>query len=186
MFSNDFGIYMPITPFHFGPGVLFKAFGGPQVSWTSFVLANGLVDLEPIVLFLTTGIPDHRFFHTFPGITVVGLFASWPGIYWCRWWLIKWNQWLPPSQHRWFGASSNVTYSSVLAGAMLGVWSHLILDSVMHWTMQPFWPFSQTNPFKGQFSVETLHVGCILAAGLGLILMLLRKMYELFYSKDVC
>ncbi|MBF0603642.1 MAG: hypothetical protein HQL07_08100 [Nitrospirae bacterium] len=176
---------MPITPFHLGPGVLLKAFGGLQFSWTSFALANGLVDLEPILLFLTTGIPDHRFFHTFPGITVVGLLASWPGIYLCRWWVLKWNQWLSPSQHRWLGVSPSMTFFSVFAGALLGSWSHLILDSVMHWTMQPFWPFFHNNPLKGQLTVEALHLGCFLAGGLGLILMFLRKKNEMLFPKKI-
>lgn len=41
---------MPITPFHFGPGALIKAMAPQHVSWTAFALANGLIDLEPILL----------------------------------------------------------------------------------------------------------------------------------------
>ena len=58
---------MPITPFHFGPGALFKCAAPGHLSWTVFALANMLIDLEPITLFFVTGDPTHPWLHTPPG-----------------------------------------------------------------------------------------------------------------------
>ncbi|MBZ0132454.1 MAG: hypothetical protein M9884_01115 [Rhodocyclaceae bacterium] len=58
---------MPINPFNFGPGALFKTAAPRHVSRTAFALANGFIDLEPILLFCLTGEPVHRFFHTLLG-----------------------------------------------------------------------------------------------------------------------
>ena len=67
---------MPITPFNFGPGALFKTAAPRHVSRTAFALANGFIDLESILLFFLTGEPVHRFFHTLLGATLVALAAG--------------------------------------------------------------------------------------------------------------
>lgn len=75
---------MPVTPFHLGPGALIKAIAPRQGSLTTFALANGLIDLEPILCFLRTGDPAHRFRHTLPGATLAALVAVWLGLRACR------------------------------------------------------------------------------------------------------
>lgn len=67
---------MPITPFNFGPGALFKTASPRHVSRTAFALANGLIDLEPILFFFLSGEPVHRFFHTLLGATLAALTAG--------------------------------------------------------------------------------------------------------------
>jgi len=57
---------VPITPFHFGPGALIKAAAPKHFSWTIFALANVVIDLEPIGLFLLIGDPAHPLLHTLP------------------------------------------------------------------------------------------------------------------------
>lgn len=64
---------MPITPFHFGPGLLIKSVTGKHFSWLAFVLANILIDLEPIGFFLFTGEPVHPYLHTYIGALALGL-----------------------------------------------------------------------------------------------------------------
>jgi hypothetical protein len=66
---------MPITPFHFGPGALFKCAAPQNFSWTVFALANVLMDLEPISLFFLTGDPAHPWLHTAPGAIGVAIVA---------------------------------------------------------------------------------------------------------------
>ena len=50
---------MPITPFHFGPGILIKSAAPRKISWAMFALANVAIDLEPIVYFVLTGDPTY-------------------------------------------------------------------------------------------------------------------------------
>jgi membrane-bound metal-dependent hydrolase YbcI (DUF457 family) len=161
---------MPITPFHFGPGAFLKAIAPRQVSWTAFALTNGLIDLEPILLFLFTGEPAHRFFHTLPGATLAALAAVWPGRIACASWLRFWNRQLSPAQARWLGCEPSINARQALVGALLGAWSHLILDMAMHVDVRPLWPAIGTNPWHGWMSVDGLHVLSTAAALAGLAL----------------
>lgn len=70
---------MPITPFHLGPGAALKAVLGRRMSFLTFALANGLIDLEPVANFVLAGDPAHEFFHTLIGATTVVLASVWPG-----------------------------------------------------------------------------------------------------------
>ena len=64
---------MPITPFHFGPGILIKSAAPRKISWAMFALANVAIDLEPIVYFVLTGDPAHRHLHTYLGAGLLAL-----------------------------------------------------------------------------------------------------------------
>lgn len=157
---------MPITPFHFGPGALVKAVAPKQVSWTTFALANCLIDLEPILYFLFTGDPVHGFFHTLPGATLAALAAVWPGRAVCQAWLRFWNSQLRSSQAKWLGTSSSIGHTPALVGALLGAWTHIGLDMAMHVDVMPIWPLSEANPWHGWVSMDGLHLLCI---GSGLV-----------------
>jgi hypothetical protein len=60
-------------------------------------------------------------------------------------------------------------------GALLGAWSHVALDSIMHPDMDPLWPFAPGNGLLGILSLDALHLLCV---GLGVLgvgaLVLLR------------
>jgi len=82
---------VPITPFHFGPGVLFHAASPRRVSFIAFVAANCITDIESIYNVLNGNFPVHRFLHTFAGAAVSAamtialfLFMGWPGAGRCQ------------------------------------------------------------------------------------------------------
>ena len=156
---------MPITPFHFGPGLLFKAYAPARISWLAFALANMLIDLEPVVLFLLTGDPAHRHLHSYLGAAAVAAVSIWPGRVLAEYWLRWWNRQLNPAQARWLGTSPRVALSAAVAGAALGSFSHVLLDSFMHADMLPLRPWSAGNGLLYQISVDHLHLLCV-AAGL--------------------
>jgi hypothetical protein len=156
---------MPITPFHFGPGLLFKAYAPARVSWLAFALANILIDLEPIIYFLFTGDPAHRHLHSYIGATAVAAVSVFPGRLLAECWLRWWNRHLNPAQARWLGTSTRVPLSAAIAGAVLGSFSHILLDSFMHADMLPSWPWAAGNGLLYQVSVDHLHLLC---AGAGL------------------
>ncbi|MCZ7655803.1 MAG: hypothetical protein M5R42_18350 [Rhodocyclaceae bacterium] len=54
---------MPINPLQLRPGRPLQDRGAAARRRTAFALANGFIDLEPILLFCLTGEPVHRFFH---------------------------------------------------------------------------------------------------------------------------
>lgn len=166
---------MPVTPFHFGPGLLFMAIGGPRFSWLAFAFANVLIDLEPIGFYLATGNPIHPYAHTYPGALVVGIVAAWvarpPGEAWLRFW----NRQLSPAQRRWLGAAEGIPATAAWTGALIGTLSHVALDSVMHYDVRPWWPLAEGNALLRVVSLETLHWSCVAAGIAGGLWLLSRR-----------
>ena len=57
---------------------------------------------------------------------------------------------------------------------MLGAYSHVALDGVMHSDMRPFAPFSDVRPWLSAVSIEQLHLFCVACgiAGFGVLALL--------------
>ena len=101
---------MPITPFHFGPGALIKAAAPNHFSWMIFALANVVIDLEPVSLFLLIGDPAHPWLHTFPGALGVAAIVALLGRQGCEYVLQRWNRQLAPGwQARWLAVDPPIT-----------------------------------------------------------------------------
>jgi hypothetical protein len=166
---------MPVTPFHFGPGALIKAVAPKHVSWTTFALANCLIDLEPILYFLLTGDPAHRFFHTLPGATMAAVVAVWPGRQGCEMWLRFWNRRLDARQKRWLGTETSIPMLPAVVGAFAGAWSHILLDSAMHVHVRPLWPLLEDNPWHGWIGINGLHWLCVGSVAVALLVWLGRR-----------
>jgi membrane-bound metal-dependent hydrolase YbcI (DUF457 family) len=152
---------MPVTPFHFGPGGALHAIAPRRVSFLAFCAANVLIDVEPLYFMLTGQAHLHRFFHTYVGATLmaaatVALFLA------ARRLATRWR-W--PDPFAW----QSLGLGAVAAGAALGAWSHVLLDSVMHADITPFAPLSDANPLWRIVSLGTLHWSCV---GCGLVALL--------------
>ena len=61
----------------------------------------------------------------------------------------------------WFRTEVKIKKFAAWSGALIGAYSQLILDSIMHRDMSPFFPFSDYNRLRRIKSVETLHDLCI-------------------------
>ena len=146
---------MPFTPFHFGPGALVHSAAPKHISFLAFCGANVLVDVEPLYFMLTHQWPIHRFFHTYVGATVaaaivVGVFT-----------LVR-------------KLTPQLSIRAVAVGAILGTYSHVVLDSLMHADLHPFAPFSDRNPLLGAVFLNTLHGFCLLAGVVGTLMVGVR------------
>ncbi len=158
---------MPITPFHFGPGVLFHAASPRRVSFIAFLAANGITDCESIYNVLAGNFPVHQFLHTFLGATlVVGLtIALFLG-------MRRLGRSIElPNTFQW----QELSTGAVFAGAALGAFSHIVLDGIMHADMRPFAPWSAANPFLHAISLSALHWGCMISGILGVLIWLRTK-----------
>ena len=170
---------MPITPFHFGPGAAVKAVTPRSFSFTVFAFSQMLIDVEPVGFFLFTGDPTHPYLHTYLGATVVFL-ASWKaGRPVCEWALRTWNAWLSPAQARWLAYEAKISERAAAVGALVGAYSHVAMDSIMHADMLPFAPFSNARPWLHVVSVDTLHLLCIGAGIIGVAWLLVLRWLQL-------
>ena len=142
---------MPITPYHFGPGLLLRAVAPRHFSLTAFVAANVAIDLESGYFLLTGGWPVHRWLHTFLLGTLLGVAVGY---------LV----------HR----LRRRTLHAALAGGALGGLSHALLDAIMHADMKPLRPFADANPFLLATSLPTLHLFCIVSGAIGIVWLVAR------------
>jgi hypothetical protein len=170
---------VPITPFHLGPGAAFKALAPRHFSFTVFAFSQGLIDLEPIGFFLVTGDPVHPYLHTYAGATLVFVASGWAGPPVCEWALRVWNAWLSPAQARWLACGTVISRKAALAGAFMGAYSHVAIDSIMHGDMEPFAPFSAASPWLLLVSVETLQWICVAAGIMGIAGLAAWRWHEL-------
>lgn len=164
---------MPVTPFHFGPGALFKCAAPGNFSWTVFAFANGLIDLEPVLLFFFTGDPAHPWLHTAPGAIAVAIVAATAGRWPCAGFLRWRNRRLGARNAQRPGSRALIGNTAAWSGALAGTISHILLDAVMHIDVRPFWPFFAGNPLQGLISIELLQWGCVLAGVFGVSLLAL-------------
>jgi hypothetical protein len=161
---------MPVTPFHFGPGVLAKALLPASVSLTVFALVQVVIDLESAYyLFVVRQWPVHRWAHTFLWATVIGLAVGAAIAAAARYF----SPTTSPGQGWWW---SDLGVRQCLVGGLLGGASHPLLDGIMHWDIQPLRPWSTANPLLGLVGVGALHLFCIVAGVSGLILWMLRSL----------
>jgi membrane-bound metal-dependent hydrolase YbcI (DUF457 family) len=142
---------MPFTPFHLGPGLLIGLIFFPYLFLPSILLGSVIVDLEPLA-FLLLDLPVlHLFFHTFLGATIVALIMS-VVVFFLRGVFEKLMVFFLLPQ---IGSPLNVAMA-----ALIGAYSHIILDAFLYPEMQPFWPLLG-NPFLGLVSSPTIYLFCV-------------------------
>ncbi|MDR7335658.1 hypothetical protein [Roseateles asaccharophilus] len=152
---------MPITPFHFGPGAALYAIAPRHVSFLAFCAANVAIDVESLYNLVHGHAHVHAFFHTYVGATLAAL-ALIAGFWLLRRAGLTWLR--------------GLTLRRVTIGALLGAWSHVLLDSVMHADIQPLLPLSPDNGLWRIVSLLTLHGACVVAGVLAVLIMGVRRL----------
>jgi len=166
---------MPITPLHFGPGVLLKAVLAGTFSFSVFALANILIDIEPVVRVLVGADRLHAHVHTYAGASVIAIPCALAGRPLCEWALRLWNRKLDASLARWLAVPPTIPPLAAWSGALLGAWSHVALDSLMHPDMEPLWPFAPGNALLTLMSLDSLHLLCIGSGVVGVAGLVIRR-----------
>lgn len=144
---------MPFTPFHMGPGLFIKALLQSSFSLMVFGWTQIVMDIQPLIVMLSGAGHLHGFTHTYVGTTLIALFSALSG--------------KPLSQ---LGlkllrieesSSYNIRWWVVFLSAFIGSFSHVLLDSIMHADVQPFFPLTLNNSLLGYLSVSSLHKLCL-------------------------
>ena len=165
---------MPVTPFHLLAIIPLKAIAPRRFSWSVFALTNVVIDLEPITYYLITLYPSHRIFHTIIGATLIAILCATYGRRLCELAIKTLHGELQDKEVKWLGKAS-IGNTAAWSGALIGAWSHLLLDSFMHEDIKPFSPFTDANPLLGVISVGTLNALCVVSGLLGVVLLKKRK-----------
>jgi len=158
---------VPVTPFHFGPGLFGKALLPRWWSWTAFCASNVAIDVEPLY-YMTRGEPPlHRQLHTFLGAGLAGLAVAIVLVAMSR---------IPPLR-AWFASRSPAlraegTPLGIAVGALAGALSHPVLDGIMHHDIEPFAPWTAANPLQGLIGLRALHLACVAAGLIGFAILI--------------
>lgn len=160
--SRD-GVRMPFTPFHFGPGAVIKAVVPARFSFAVFCYSQIVTDLEPAYFMLRGEYPVHRFLHTYAGAAVVGLFCATTGRPICQYFMNAVDS-----------SRARIPWQAAFAGALLGAFTHVFLDSIMHPDVAPLRPWTSANPMLHVIPTLALHILCVVL-GVPLALQFIRK-----------
>jgi membrane-bound metal-dependent hydrolase YbcI (DUF457 family) len=158
---------VPVTPFHFGPGLALKGLAAPVFSWSAFAAVQMLIDCETVYYLLMREYPIHRFFHSFVGAAVAGLVAALGFLVVARAAAVAFPGRFTSRMGSSSTARGEVSIVGVLAGGLAGGLSHPLLDGIMHPDVRPFMPWSDANPFLGLVGLTPLHLACVAAAVVG-------------------
>ncbi|QDV51857.1 hypothetical protein Enr17x_39160 [Gimesia fumaroli] len=136
--------------------------------------ANVLIDLEVLYYLSRNEPPLHRYLHTYVGGLAMGVLA---GL--VMFGTVQMIRRLLPADSRWRERLAEtprrlLLSQSLLAGVIGGV-SHILLDSLMHEEMNPFWPLAEGNALVGIISVPALHITLAAIGFFGLIFWLLLR-----------
>jgi len=160
---------LPVTPFHFGPGLALKGLAAPVFSWSAFAAAQVVIDCEPLYYLLQGEYPVHRFFHSFVGAGAAGLVAGVGVLVGGRAFAVA----FPGRFATLVGSSSSargeISILGVFVGGLAGGLSHSLLDGIMHPDVRPFMPWSDSNPFLSLVGLAPLHLACVAAALFGVV-----------------
>jgi len=164
---------MLVTPFHLGPGIAAKALLGRHVSLMVFAFSQVAMDVEPVVHMIRGDAVLHGVAHTYVGATLVAALSIVAGRPICQTLLQRW----PPDPESplltWLVGPARIPWPAAVVGAVLGTYSHVVLDSIMHADMRPLAPFAETNAMLGVMSVGALHLWCVAGGGLGVVALTL-------------
>jgi membrane-bound metal-dependent hydrolase YbcI (DUF457 family) len=142
-----------------GPAVALKACLQGGFSLMVFGWAQVVMDVQPLAVMLTGHGHLHGFSHTYIGATLLGAFSALSGKYLSELGLrvLGHTEFLPIS---WFVAC---------VSALIGTYSHVALDSIMHGDIEPLAPFTSTNLLLGLISIEALHWFCAFSGLVGAV-----------------
>lgn len=154
---------MPFTPFHLGPGAVFKAIGGRHFSFLVFAGSQVLMDIEPLIGILQHKAVLHGYTHTILGALALGAVAAVAGKPISAFALRILE--IPHFPMTWHAACT---------GAFSGTYSHIALDAIMHRDMNPWWPLVPGNPLLGTVTLDWLHLSCLVVGILGVTIIALR------------
>lgn len=143
---------MPFTPFHFGPSSCIALYFDRHIDLPVFLLANVVIDFEPLILKQLKEYPVHSYCHTLLFSTILGLCLGIIG-YWGKGFFQR------------FMAYLNLDYQTnlrkMIKSAVWGMWFHVLLDTLHHHDIRPFYPLVLN--VAGVVSNRTVYWACAVA-----------------------
>jgi hypothetical protein len=152
-----------------GAALIFKPALNRHFSVITFGIAQVAMDIEPGIGMLTGAEVLHGPSHTIVGALVIALLVMLVSPRICTFLLKRWNKEVMHYKLPWLEETLPVSRMAVIAGALIGTLSHVLLDSLMHHDIRPLLPFSEANPLMGLMANDAVYQFCKIAGVLGAI-----------------
>lgn len=154
---------MPFTPIHMGPGIAIKALLQGSFSLMVFGWAQIIMDIQPLIVIITGEGHLHGFSHTYLGATLLACVAALSGKRLSEFGLLV----IDISKQE---NPIKISWAITFISAFIGTYSHVILDSIMHSDVQPFYPLWLSNNLYDLITIEALHKVCIYSGLAGAVI----------------
>ena len=158
---------MPITPVHMGPALAAKAVAPRYFSFLVFGITQVAIDAEAAFYLITDDPPYHRLLHTYFGATLVALLAVVIGRPLLERVLGLWNRLVRPDRESFLWIEPRVPLVAAVSGALIGGYSHVLLDSFLYRDMYPMVPLSYSKPTLNMLSTVETYLLCLALGLLG-------------------
>ena len=169
---------MPITPVHMGPALVGKAVAPRYFSFLVFGITQVAIDLEAAFFLLLDYPPYHRMLHTYLGASVVALFAVVIGRPLLGYVLRQWNRLIRAERESLLWIEPRVPLVAAMSGALVGGYSHILLDSFLYSDMHPTSPLSDGNAALNALSTLEVYTLCLALGVLGAIALAARWLWR--------
>lgn len=147
-----------------------------QFSLMVFGWSQVAMDIQPLIAMATGEGVWHGVTHTLLGATVLGLLSAFSGKY-----LVEWGIRLISLGRR----RIKIGWGAAILSGLIGGYSHILLDGLLHDDMQPFWPLMRGNPLLA-FGVTFGQVEkfCLVCGLLGILWLAAAKIQKIRKSRN--
>lgn len=171
---------MPITPVHMGPALAAKVVAPRYFSFLVFGITQVAIDAEAAFYLVTDDPPYHRFLHTYLGATLVALLAVVIGRPLLGYAFGLWNRLVRAERGSLFRVEPRVPLIAAISGALIGGYSHVLLDSFLYRDMYPMIPLSYSKTTLNALSTLEVYAVCIALGLLGGVAIVAEWLFRRF------
>ena len=150
-----------------GPALAAKAVAPRYFSFLIFGVTQVVIDSEAAFYLLRDDWPYHRFLHTYVGATLAAVLAVVVGRPLLERALRVWNRLIRAERGSLLWIEPRVSPVAAVSGALIGGYSHVLLDSFLYSDMRPLAPMSDGNAALNALSTMEVYAGCVALGLLG-------------------
>jgi membrane-bound metal-dependent hydrolase YbcI (DUF457 family) len=153
---------MVFTLFHLGPALLLGMLLYRYLDFPTILVASMVVDIR--TLFVYIGLVDgslHGWLHSFAGATFLGFMLIGT--------ITMLRPWIEEMMQKYLNISQSPNDGSMVGAAFIGVYTHVLIDSILYSDMRPFWPYDP-RPLLGVFTTKEVYLFCVASFAAGLLL----------------
>ena len=142
-----------------------------------------LMDIQPLLVMITGVGHLHGFSHTFMGSTGIAVIAVITGVPLSNWFIFSKTFGFREEDKKLLGIDSKIGWLVATVSSLIGSYSHVVLDAIMHSDVQPYYPVNLKNPYLYFISIEALHAFCIYSGIAGLCIFMLARYLKLKHDR---